>query len=100
MARLAAVTRGAQVKGILPDGLVTVVEVEWHGSAVIELTYKDAADHLGHELLFRDYEPTLEVVAPRRLWNADADGGLLRLVSEAYRIHLAYLFDPRLAVHT
>ena len=25
---------------------------------------------------------------------------MLRLVSEAYRIHLAYLFDPLLAVHT
>jgi transposase len=27
----------------------------------------------------------------------DADGGLLRLASEAYRIRLAYLFDPYLA---
>jgi superfamily II DNA or RNA helicase len=100
MARLEDVTRGAQVKGILPDGLVTVVDVQWHGSAVIEVTYKDVAGHLGHELLFRDHEPTLEVVAPGRLWNFAADGGLLRLVSEAYRIRLAYLFDPRLAVHT
>jgi superfamily II DNA or RNA helicase len=100
MARLEDVKRGAQVKGILPDGLVTVVDVQWHGSAVVELTYKDAAGHLGHELLFRDHEPTLEVVAPGRLWNFDADGALLRLVSEAYRIRLAYLFDPRLAVHT
>jgi hypothetical protein len=35
-------------------------------------------------------------------WNRgdafDADDGLLRLVSEAYRIRLAYLFDPYLAV--
>ncbi len=100
MARLEDLTRGAQVKGILPDCLVTVVDVQWHGSAVIELTYKDAAGHLGHELLFRDHEPTLEVLAPGRLWNFAADGALLRLVSEAYRIRLAYLFDPRLAVHT
>ena len=28
----------------------------------------------------------------------DADGGLLRLASEAYRIRLAHLFDPYLAV--
>ena len=99
MARLEEVTRGAQVKGIVLNGLVTVVDVQWHGSAVMELTYKDAAGHLGHELLFRDHEPTLDVMAPGRLWNFDADGGLLRLVSEAYRIRLAYLFDPRLAVH-
>jgi hypothetical protein len=56
---------------------------------VIELTYKDAAEHLGHELLFRDHEPTLDDIAPGRLWNFDADGALLWLVSEAYRIRLA-----------
>ena len=33
-------------------------------------------------------------------WRFDADGRLLKLVSEAYRIQLGYLFDPRLAVHT
>ncbi len=100
MARLEDLTRGAQIKGILPDGLVTVVDVQWHGAVALELTYKDAAGRLGHELLFRDREPTLEIMAAGRLWNFDADGGLLRLVSEAYRIRLAYLFDPRLAVHT
>src|SRR5579885_3397144 len=100
MARLEELTRGAQVKGILPDGLVTVVDVQWHGAVALELTYKDAAGRLGHELLFRDREPTLEVLAAGRLWNFDADGHLLRLVSEAYRIRLAYLFEPRLAVHT
>jgi superfamily II DNA or RNA helicase len=100
MARLEDLTRGAQITGISPDGLVTVLDVQWHGSVAVELTYKDAAGRLGHELLYRDREPTLEIVAAGRLWNFDADGGLLRLVSEAYRIHLAYLFDPLLAVHT
>jgi len=33
-----------------------------------------------------------------RTYAFDADGGLLRLASEAYRIRLAYLFDPYLAV--
>ena len=52
------------------------------------------------ELLFRDREPSLELVASGQSWSFEADGGLLRLVSEAYRIHLAHLFDPLLAVHT
>ena len=30
----------------------------------------------------------------------DADGNIVRLASEAYRINLAHLFDPYLAVHT
>ena len=38
MAKLEDVTRGAAIKGILPDGLVTVVDVKWIGSVAIELT--------------------------------------------------------------
>jgi superfamily II DNA or RNA helicase len=100
MARLEDLTRGAAVKGILPDGLVTVVDVEWHGDVAITLTYRDAAGHLGNEILYRDREPTLEIATAGRPWSFDGDGALLRLVSEAYRIRLAYLFDPLLAVHT
>src|SRR5437870_2869142 len=100
MAALDELTRGAAVKGILPDGLVTVVDVKWYGSSAVEITYKDAAGRLGNEILYRDREPTLEIAAAGRPWSFDGDGALLRLVSEAKRIDLAYLFDPLLAVHT
>ena len=100
MARLEDLTKGAAVRGVLPDGVVSVVDVKWHGSSVVELTYKDAAGRLGNELLYRDREPTLEVVEAGRPWSFDGDGELLRLVSEAHRISLAYLFDPLLAIHT
>ncbi|MCW6036782.1 DUF3883 domain-containing protein [Spirulina subsalsa FACHB-351] len=80
--------------------MVSVVDVKWFGSDVIELTYKDAGGRPGNELLYRDREPTLEIVTQDRPWNFTADGSLLRLVSEAHRIRLAHLFDPLLAVHT
>jgi len=60
MARLEDLARGALVKGILPEEAITVVDVQWHGTTVIELTYKDASGRLGHELLFPDREPALE----------------------------------------
>ncbi len=100
MARLEDLTRGTSVKGILPDGLVTVVDVKWIGNAAIELTYKDATGRLGNELIYRDREATLEVATSGRPWSFDGDGRMFRLVSEAHRIGLAYLFDPLLAVHT
>src|SRR2546430_5147156 len=100
MAQLEQLTRGATVKGILPDVLVTVVDVEWHGDSAITLTYRDATGRLGNEILFRDREPTIEIATVGLPWSFDGEGRLLRLVSEAYRIHLAYLFDPLLAVHT
>ncbi len=100
MAQLEQLTRGTVVKGILPDALVTVVDVQWHGDVAITLTYRDAAGRLGNEILYRDHEPSIEIATVGRPWSFDGDGSLLRLVSEAYRIHLAYLFDPLLAVHT
>ncbi|MEQ9624323.1 helicase-related protein [Coleofasciculus chthonoplastes] len=100
MAQLEDLTRGATVKGILPNHHVTVIDAKWHGSDVIELTYKDASGQPHTELLFRDREPTLDIVTEGQPWSFDGDGALLRLVSEAHRIRLAHLFDPLLAVHT
>ena len=100
MARLEELKKDALVKGIKPDGLVTVIDVKWHGDSVVELTYKDAQGSLGSELIFRDKEPTLEIIESGQVWSFDADAKMMRLVSEAYRIRMAYLFDPHLAVHT
>ena len=100
MATLEELTRGAVVRGVLPEALVTVVDVQWFGSSAIELTYKDGAGQLGHELMYREREPSLAIAEAGRPWSFDGDGETLRLVSEAYRISLAHLFDPLLAVHT
>ena len=89
-----------EVKGVLPNGVVSVVAITWHGSDVLDLTYKDPSGRLGNELIYRDREPTLEIVTEGRAWSFNADGAKLRLVSEAHRIRLAYLFDPLLAIHT
>ncbi len=100
MARLEEITRGATVKGILPNGFVTVVDVSWIGSVAIELTYKDSKGELANELIYRDQESEIEVLESGKPWSFDGDADLFRLVSEAHRIRLAYLFDPLLAVNT
>jgi SNF2 family DNA or RNA helicase len=100
MAKLEDLTPGSWVRGVLPDSLVYVVDARWHGSSVVELTYKDAAGRPGNQLLYRDREGALEVAEAGRPWSFDGDGTLFRLVSEAHRIRLAHLFDPVLAVHT
>jgi SNF2 family DNA or RNA helicase len=100
MARLEDLKKGSAIKGVLPDCLVTVVDVKWYGTAAVELTYKDPSGKPNHELLYRDRESTLEIVEVGRPWSFDGDGKLFRLVSEAHRINLAHLFDPLLAIHT
>lgn len=100
MNKLEDLQPNAAVRGILPDALVTVVNVKWFGSEALELTYKDPGGRVANELLYRHDEPRLVVAEQGRPWSFDGDGELFRLVSEAHRIRLAHLFDPILAVHT
>jgi hypothetical protein len=63
--------REAAVKGILPDSLVTVVDVKWIGTVAVELTYKAPSGSLGNELLYRDREPMLEIAVEAELPHRD-----------------------------
>jgi len=100
MARLEELKKGTRVKGLLSNDIVTIVDIQWRGSSAVELTYKDSSGKPDSELVYRDREADLEIEQPGSQWGFDGDGHLLRLVSEAYRIRLAHLFDPLLAVHT
>jgi len=53
MARLEDLKEGASVKGIRPDGPVTIINVKWHGDSVVELTYKDSSGRQGNEIQAR-----------------------------------------------
>src|SRR2546421_12620690 len=97
MSKLEDLQTNASLRGILPDALVTVVNVQWFGSEALELTYKDPSGRVANQLLYRHDEPRIEVVEEGRPWSFDGDGALFRLVSEAHRIRLAHLFDPVLA---
>jgi len=89
---------GVVVHGLVADEAVTVVQTEWHGSDVVTLTYRRAGGLVGNELVYRDHQLRIEADDATG-WAFDADGALFRLAAEARRIQLAYLFDPRLAVH-
>lgn len=100
MAKLEDITVGSTVKGIAGNESVSIVAAQWYGSNVLEITYKDTRGTLGTQLLYRDDEVNVEVLANHLPWSFDADGNQMKLASEAYRISLAHLFDPYLAVHT
>jgi len=100
-ARLEELTKGALVKGVLGDRPVRVVDVTWHGSTAVTLTYTDElTGRADQDLLYRDDEKRLIVEEQDRSWAMNGDGQLFRLASEAKRISLAHLFDPFLAVQT
>ena len=75
----------AAVRGLLPDSMVTVVNVQWFGSEALELTYKTPDGKVANELVYRHDEPRLELVQQGRPWSFDGDGARFRLVSEGRR---------------
>lgn len=100
MAALEQLKPGKQVTGIYPDHAVTITAVQWYGNAALELTYKRPDGTPDSQLVYRSDEARLTVSESQRKWSLDAAGDAFRLAAEAYRIHLAHLFDPVLAVHT
>lgn len=98
MARLEDLQQGAHVRGLDRSGVATVEAVSWVGEQAVKVIYRSASGALKDRLVYRDDEPTLELAAPTRQWSFDGYGDLLRLVSEANRIQLAWLFDPFVAV--
>ncbi len=92
MARLEDLTKGALVRGVLAERAVKVVDVDWHGSSAVTLTYTDdSTGKPNQELLYRDDESRLTVDQAGRAWSMDGDGALFRLVSEAKRYKLGRL---------
>lgn len=100
MSRLEEMTVGSSVSGLINNESVQIVAVKWYGSSVLELTYKNNQGMLASQLVYREDEARLQVEENNLPWSFDADGDTVRLASEAYRINLAHLFDPYLAVHT
>ncbi len=100
MIKLEDLQPGLLIRGLLPDTMVTVVSVERHGTEAVTLVFREPNGRIGQQLLFRSDAARLELVNREHLLNFDGDGASFRLVAEAHRIRLAYLFDPVLAVHT
>jgi hypothetical protein len=90
---------GLRIDGLIPAEVVTVIAVQWHGAAALELTYKTTAGNLGQQVVFRKDEDKLSV-AQTGSRAFDAPAADFKLVAEAQRITLAGLFDPMLAVAT
>lgn len=96
--RLEDIVEGCRIKGIAGSDAVTIVATRQRGDC-LEVTYKTSQGITDATLLYRDDESDLELEV-HTPWTFDTDGNTLRLVLEAYRINLAHIFDPYLAVHT
>ena len=88
---------GARLRGLDPAGIAEVVSISRFGNDAINLVFR-VDGRVAERLVYRGEEAGFEIVTAGRAYAFDADGGLVRLASEAYRIRLAHLFDPYLAI--
>ena len=100
MLRLEDIKKDAQIRGIQPEEVVRIVQVEPVGDSALTVYYKNSQGRLGEQMLFRSDESRLELAKAGRPWAFDAPGQEFKLGLEAFRISQAALFDPMMAVHT
>ena len=100
MLKLENIQKNAALSGLEPGQVVRIVTTEPVGNHALTVYYKTADGALRERMLFRGDEPNLSLADAGRPWAFDAPGEDFKLATEAYRINLAYLFDPMMAVHT
>jgi superfamily II DNA or RNA helicase len=100
MLKLEDIKKNAAISGIEPGHVVRIVTTEPVGDNALTVYYKTADGKLLERMIFRNDEAKLSLAEAGRPWAFDAPGEEFKLATEAYRINLAHLFDPMMAVHT
>ena len=96
MVKLESIVTGLRLAGITGDQSVEVVATRAYGPNSLEVVWR-GPDGLGERIFDRSDEPKLRTISRGRRFAFDGDGDLFRLASEALRIRLAHLFDPKIA---
>jgi len=91
---------GDRLKGLIPGEAIQIITTQPVGDDAIEVYYRKNDSSLGQQLLYADSLSNLSIETEKLPWKFDANAAQVRLTSEAYRIKLAHLFYPHLAVHT
>lgn len=100
MLKLEDVRKNAVVAGVELGQVVRIVTTEPVGDNSLTVYYKTSDGKLLERMLFRTDEAKLSLAEVGRPWAFDAPGEDFKLAVEAWRINLAHLFDPMMAVHT
>ena len=82
MARLEDLASGTRVTGLTASGSATGESAQWIGEQGLKVIFRDSDGQPGDRLLYRDDEPSLELVEMGRRWSLDGDGDRLRSVPD------------------
>ena len=59
---LEGLSTGTRLTGLAASGVATVESVQWIGQQALRVIFRDSQGNLGERPLYRDDEPSLEVV--------------------------------------
>jgi len=100
MLKLEEIKKQAVVSGIDAVNPVRIVATELVGENALTIYYKTIEGAVLERMLFRTDESNLFLAESGKPWAFDSPGEDFKLAAEAFRINLAHLFDPMMAVHT
>jgi superfamily II DNA or RNA helicase len=100
MTTLDEIKTGSHLVGIEGSTPVEVIAVEQMGEQALTLYYKTQDGRTGEQMLFSSDLDGIEIAKNTRPWSFDAPADEFKLALEAYRINMAHLFDPMMAIHT
>jgi len=99
MLQLEEIKRDAAVNGNKPAQILRIVTTELVGENALKIYYKTTDGQVKEQRLSRSNEPALSLAKEGRLWVFEAPDEF-NLADEVYRVNLAHLFEPMMAVHT
>lgn len=99
MLRFEELKAGLAVIGIKQNAVVEIIAVNKTGETACTVYYKAPDGKIEERQIFRTDEASLFLAEAERPWAFTAPGEDFKLGLEAYRISLAHLFDPMMAVH-
>lgn len=94
MAKLEDIKPGAKLEGLIPNISAEIVSVDMVGNQAINVVFRVTNGNISETTLFRDDEHRLNLAEGGRNYSFEADGALVRLVTEANRIKLAHFLIP------
>lgn len=100
MLKLEDIRKDTIVSGLEHDLLVSIINVDFLGDQSLRVCYRKPDGQVHERMVFRIDEEMLSIAQVGRPWGFDASAADFKLAAEAYRIHLAHIFDPMMAVHT
>lgn len=100
MLRFEDIATGQILTGVEQGKCSEVIMLQIISANSATLFYKNDDGSIRERLLTREDEASLSIAESGRPWSFDVSAQDFKRAAEAYRISLAYLFDPMMAVHT